>query len=131
MWSTRAFLRGCERLKELGVSDDFEPGQRISRRFADLGYEEFLLVPGDKLISLFTGQTSELPGDHRRFFFLVPTVEEMIQMILRSDFDLRGIDLIDQREWEAVIEREGDRRAFRAGRIDEALLEALCFIKAK
>ena len=87
------------RLKELGLPLIREPGERISRGYADLGYEEFLLISEQRMVSLFSGQVSTLPVDHERFFFAVPTVDQMLREVERRGAEIGSIENRDGRSW--------------------------------
>ena len=85
MWHEPAFLHLCEliaRAQEATVVP--RAGLRLSRGFADVGYEEFVVLPNGKLMSLFTGQQSEFSSDHRGFFFEVLTIERLIELLSQN-----------------------------------------------
>lgn len=126
MWSSKGFLARCERLKGLGFEPELEPGLRVARKFADLGIEEFLLLPSKKIVSLFTGQVSELVDAHLQHLFAVPSTDQLVSMIQKSDFDLEELRFVDQREWEISIRHydSGECHRVCAGRLDEALADA-------
>ncbi|MBN8548425.1 MAG: hypothetical protein J0M12_03800 [Deltaproteobacteria bacterium] len=99
MWSSNAFLKRCEKLKELGLSAEPDTGMRVARGFADLGYEEFYCLSNKKLVSIFTGHLSDLTSEHARFFFEIPPVEELIDRILKQRYDVEAFTYVDQRVW--------------------------------
>lgn len=129
MWSTKEYLKACEQLKGLGLDLPFAAGMRIARGFADLGIEEFLLLPGDKLLSLCSGSTSQLPNEHRKFFFLVPSFEQLVNAIQELDFDLLGVEFKEQREWQVKLldirASDGVLHLFTNQQILLALMQAL------
>jgi hypothetical protein len=102
MWCSNEYLLKCQALRERGIQFPFETGTRLARGFADLGFEEFVILPVGHLLSLFTGQTSELPDDHKRFFFVVPTFEQLVQYLIQSECSLDRIEFRDERSWIAV-----------------------------
>jgi hypothetical protein len=61
-----------------GYQPKFQEGMLIGRGFADLGYEAFLLLPGKKILSLFTAQVTPFPEEHRHFFFVIPSVDDVM-----------------------------------------------------
>lgn len=103
MWSSNAFLKRCEKLKELGLSPDPQTGTRVARGFADLGYEEFYCLNGTKLVSIFTGHPSELSQEHRKFFFSIPSIEGMVDAIAKRGFDVERSEFVNQRSWKFSI----------------------------
>ncbi|RME62070.1 MAG: hypothetical protein D6780_00430, partial [Candidatus Dadabacteria bacterium] len=52
-------------------------GSFVGRGIADVGFEVFRIVPGDKLISLFTGSSVQLTKELAKDLFTVPTAEEL------------------------------------------------------
>ncbi|MEZ4754081.1 MAG: hypothetical protein R3A13_07195 [Bdellovibrionota bacterium] len=101
-WSSKEFLQICEELATLGFKPELNAGGRIARGFADLGFEEYLYLPPNKLISLFTGDKSILPEEHRDFFFVVPTVDEMVNAILEYNARVLSIEHVEQRVWSVL-----------------------------
>ena len=92
---------------KLGQSDlfrVFKPGSHLLRGYADLGHEEFVLVSAGKLVSLYTGVTSTLPEGHEHFFHQVPTIDEISDLILRQDFDIKDVVYAEQRSWKISAE---------------------------
>ncbi len=87
---TPELLAKHEALKHLGVEPVFSSGEKIARGFADLGYEEFVILPQGKLLSLVRGTVSELPQEHRHHFFSVMDVDQ-----LRGLLDGLGWDILE------------------------------------
>lgn len=91
---SREVLARCERLHKRGLlTPAFVEGEQIARGFADIGCEEFLLLPERRLLSLANGKMSVLDRDHERFFFLVPSVDELIDLIERGGSDVEEIGI--------------------------------------
>lgn len=109
MLHSNSFLKECEKLKEKGFSVDFKPGQQIARGFADLGYELFCLLPNNKTTSLFTGEKADFSEDHKEFFFVVPTKDELIEGIQRKGFEIKLLSYVDQREWKIIVEKDEEK----------------------
>jgi hypothetical protein len=103
MWCSPEYLRKCQALRDRGVHFPFETGMRLARGFADLGYEEFVILPVGRLLSLFTGQTSEFPDDHRHFFFAVPTFDQLVQYLIQAGYALEALEFCEQRTWVATV----------------------------
>ena len=99
MWHEPDFLKACETLKQKGRATRFSPGARVARGFADVGFEEFVVLPSGKLMSLFTGTQTELANEHRNFFFEVPGVEELIHELEKAGERIETIEYVNQRHW--------------------------------
>ena len=126
MWSKNRFLKECADLKEQGFPFVQEQGRRIARGYADLGYEEFILLTENKLLSLYSGKPSEIPEGHSHHFFLVPSCDEMVDEIIKRGFDIESLQFKNQRSWEIVAtKKEGNRISEGAPTLEQALLLAL------
>ncbi|MBX7145068.1 MAG: hypothetical protein K1X79_11500 [Oligoflexia bacterium] len=99
MWATKEFLLACKALGEAGIRFNFKVGASVARGFADVGEEEFIVLPGNKLLSAYTGKLSEIDSDNVAFFFVLPTVDEMTDALQRSSFDIESISFENQRHW--------------------------------
>lgn len=127
LWSDRGVLDRCFELQKYEVVFPLVPGAHVARGFADVGYEEFCLLPNDRLVSLFTGSITELREEERRFFFVVPAVD-----MVRDELDRRGWDIVrlecpERRGWiiEVYHELSENRCEARGTSILETVLEAL------
>ena len=124
MWSSNSFLKACERLKNAGFPFVPEQGLRIGRGYADLGYEEFLLLQDRTMLSLFSGKTSELPEGHENFFFVIPSPDEIVHNLATRGASIESISFHQQRIWKVIV--GGSREISVEGRtLHEALLSAL------
>ena len=99
MWFTRDQFALCYELKALGLEPRFEPGDLVARGFADLGFEEFQVLPGPRLLSLTAGSVTPLAQDGRAHFFWIPSSDEAVDLIERCGARIGGITRINQREW--------------------------------
>jgi len=99
LWSSPEFLNLCESLGRCGIHPTWRPGDRVARGFADLGYEEFLVLPGDKLLSLISGTLAACSVEGRAHFFPVPTVDELVQSLVRAGVDVETLSFEEQRQW--------------------------------
>ena len=81
MLNSNEFLASCSKLKECGLVFPVKIGCRLARGFADLGYEEFYLLPANKLLSIYTAKTSEWSVEQEKHFFVVPDVNQLIAVI--------------------------------------------------
>lgn len=126
MWFTRDHFALCSTLRQLGLEPRFEVGDVVARGFADLGFEEFQVLPGPRILSLTAGTLKPLPDDHREHFFWIPSVDEAIALL-----EGRGITISDcvreeQREWRLTVGGEcGMLPTVSARSLHEALLRAL------
>lgn len=126
IYASPEYLRRCEKLGAIRSNVRFEAGQKIARGFADLGYEEFLLLPNNTLLSLFSGKLSDFPEEHLKFFFWVPTSEELLQELVKV-VDIVSIEYFEQRTWKANLTKLKNNQSFAIAQdtLELALLEAL------
>lgn len=140
MWFTRQMFEVCQALKETGLQPRFEPGDVVARGFADLGFEEFQVLPGPKLLSLTAGTTSALSEEHRHFFFWIPSVEETVMLLEREGVEIRSCERKDGREWviqlraeqklgESYTEGGALAESFSSQSIHQSMLAALCHVR--
>jgi hypothetical protein len=126
MWFTRDQFALCSQLRELGLEPRFEVGDLVARGFADLGFEEFQVLPGPRILSLTAGTVKPLPEDHRQHFFWIPSIDELISIV-----ESRGAVLVecvreDQREWRVVLHSNSESRIGASARsLHEACLRSL------
>ena len=127
MWSSREFLRRCEELHALEFKTVFEAGTRVARGFSDLGFEEFIILPGEKLLSIYTGNLSPLREEERAHFFLVPEIDYMLAQIDRLEFDVDCISTADRRVWSMQLRdaRAGAVQRCSASSVAALILEGL------
>lgn len=99
MWSSSEYLEVCKDLHSAGLPLRWEEGQRIGRGYADVGVEEFLLLPGRKLLSLSSGTSSSIVEGHSHFFFWIPSLDECIEEIDRRGWDIQAAIYVERRMW--------------------------------
>lgn len=97
------YLSICEKLQKKGCQTVFERGAIVARGFADLGYEEFVMIDHSRCISLASGLPSEIPEDHHRFFFQIHSVTDIVECISKAGFDILSLIYQDQRHWLAKV----------------------------
>lgn len=133
-WSQPSKLVLLSRLHDLGfLQPKFIAGEKISRGFADLGFEEFVLIAEARMVSLLSGKVSELPREHRAFFFLVPSTYEILDLVHRLVGFPPDVTLEKGRWWRvsgnvAQREKTGETPRVLTTRrecIDESLLDFL------
>lgn len=101
IWSKLKVLELCYKLKDSPLEFIISPGTRVARGYADVGFEEFCVLQGNKMVSLQTGLVSDLELDH---LFVVPTVEELLN-ILPKEFKIliEGSSVfINNREYDSL-----------------------------
>lgn len=108
MFCTPALFTLCNELQAWGILPTFEVGQIVARGFADIGSEEFLVLPGEKLLSLTAGTVKPIPEDHKEFFYWIPSEDECARQI-----DLLGVSKLSverelARKWVVTCEIEGE-----------------------
>jgi hypothetical protein len=109
-------------------------GQRVAREYADLGAEEFILLGGNRIVSLFTGKPSEIPEGHEKHFFRVPSVDELVDALGVHGVTIHAIRFMDQRSW--IVEQEGGSTSAEQGNsghptAEEALMALLLSVSAE
>jgi hypothetical protein len=125
MWFSRAQFEICSELKSWGLETRFEPGDLVARGFADLGYEEFQVLPGTRLLSLTAGTNTPLPEEHRHHFFWIPSIDESVSLLEQAGVTCLRCDRIDAREWNVEAHYDGDCEVQRARSLHEALLSTV------
>jgi len=118
------FLKECEALQQAGWKPALKAGMRVARGFADLGYEEFYLLPQNKLVSIYTGESSQYNPTERDFFFLVPDTKQLIAELNNRECEIISLEHEDNREWVLCLSSE-DRVCFKGNSIKSALIAAL------
>ena len=125
MWFTRQQFEVCNELRMWGLEPRFEPGDVVARGFADLGFEEFQVLPGPKLLSLTAGTSSSLPADHVGHFFWIPSVDECIALLERRGVPCIRCERQDGRQWRVELQCQDESEVQAASHLHEALLRAL------
>lgn len=126
MWFSREQFALCNELRVWGLEPRFEPGDIVARGFADLGFEEFQVLPGPRLLSLTAGTASALPEEHRGHFFWIPSVDEVTELLEVRGARIEHCKRDDGRDW--VIEmrvEDSSRVALRSNTLHGALLLGL------
>lgn len=120
-------LEQCQYLHDLKFRPDLSVGDLVVRNFADLGYEEFRVLPGPSLMSLHTGKITPLVDEERRHFVLIPEVDWVVDQIIRTGLNIASLSFEDQRHWYLVLKDEGGgfQEVVGAKTLHEALLIAL------
>lgn len=125
MLSDIKFLALCQQLSDKGIRPAFSAGEVVGRGFADLGFEEFIVLPGPKLLSLMAGTVSDLPESDYERFFLVPDADVLVQVILRSGGEILNLNFVDQREWQIAVSFNGTLKQASSRKLKDALIELI------
>ena len=126
MWFTRDQFALCNELRIWGLEPRFEPGDVVARGFADLGYEEFQVLPGPSLLSLTAGTVTRLPEDHQGHFFWIPSVDECITLLESKSATVYQLNRIDCREWMLGLNcSDGSELSVSGESLHEVALKAL------
>lgn len=77
-YTSKQILERLSQLHAAGFFMKFEAGDKVARGFADLGFEEFFVLPGNRLSSTFTGEISQLKEGDEKHLFLIPDIDQVI-----------------------------------------------------
>jgi hypothetical protein len=81
MPTTKEQVAACHRLYRLGAFKQFGAGDVIARGFADVGFEEFFILYDGTLLSLTSGDRSNLSDGEKQAFFLIPSIDDILDEI--------------------------------------------------
>jgi hypothetical protein len=125
MWFSREQFELCNELRQWGLEPRFEPGDIVARGFADLGFEEFQVLPGPKLLSLTAGTMTALPSEHAGHFFWIPSIDEAIALLEQMGVECLVCQRNEGREWIFEASMNGTSRLFRGRGLHDVVLHAL------
>jgi len=131
MWFSREQFVLAAEAKQWGLQPRFEPGDIVARGFADLGYEEFQVLPSSKILSLTAGTVSALPHDHTTHFFWIPSADEITDILERRGVPCVSCTRVEQREWLVEAHFVDEIEAHRHQSLHQALLATLCGVLRK
>lgn len=125
MWFTREQFQLCNELRQWGLEPRFEPGDVVARGFADLGFEEFQVLPGPRLLSLTAGTATALPLEHRGHFCWIPSIDEAIRLLEGIGGEITRCSRQDAREWVVELRVRDSMQEFRGRSFHEVVLQVL------
>jgi hypothetical protein len=129
MWFTREQFVLCDELRIWGLEPRFEPGDVIARGFADLGFEEFQVLPSSQMLSLTAGTISRIPEDHKGHFFWIPAVDEGIAWLEARGVVVQQCMRDDARTWVlSLLQSDGEAVEACGESLHETVLRALLLI---
>jgi hypothetical protein len=129
MWFNSVIFELCSLLRAGGVEPKFQPGDLVARRFADLGHEEFQVLPGERLLSLTAGTSAPLPPEHRHHFFWIPSVDEVVELLERHGVEALQLLRGEGRTWRVQGIFNATELTVTARQLHEALLRALVEVR--
>ncbi|MBX7137692.1 MAG: hypothetical protein K1X83_06880 [Oligoflexia bacterium] len=126
---TRQFIQNCAALQGRLRVGELEPGVRVARGFADLGFELFMILSPHKMVSLYTGKSVEIAETEHAQLVPVPSPDELVDLISRNNFDIDGLHFIEQRYWRLTLRdvKSGAQQPFEAATLEEVLLKGLVY----
>lgn len=98
----------AQELRDLGLTTRFEVGDVVARGFADLGYEEFQVLPGSKVLSLTAGTITAIDAEQRSHFIWLPTIDEVVALLERLSILLAEVNRYESRSWTLTLTPEQD-----------------------
>lgn len=108
MWISPEQFQLVQELREAGLEPRFEAGDIVIRGFADLGYEEFQILPGGNILSLTAGTVSALDTDQRGHFAWLPSIDEVIGLLEKRSFVISKLVRQEAREWSLSLSTPND-----------------------
>ena len=106
--NSNQYLKLCQELKHQGIEFEIEPGIRLARGYADLGFEEYYLLPNNKLVSIYLGTLSEYRDEQAGFFFVVPEIQDLVHKALDRGLDASKLKLTEESDWQYQTESSED-----------------------
>lgn len=131
MWFSREQFALAAEAKQWGLTPRFEPGDVVARGFADLGYEEFQVLPSQKILSLTAGSVSALPSEHASHFFWIPSIDEITEILERRGVPCVSCSRVERREWLVEAHFADELETHRHSSLHQALLATLCGVLRK
>lgn len=124
---TAEYLSLCSNLAAGSVAFKVEVGAVVARGFADLGFEEFLVLPGNRLLSLYSGELTKDADLKDSGLFLVPSLDDMQAALVELGYDIVLVEFRDQRDWFLRLKHYSRNVLYEVGasRLEEAFLRAL------
>jgi hypothetical protein len=102
----RDLLRACDGLRAAGCFGSYVAGDLVARGFADVGYEEFLVLHGGRVMSRLTGQISEVTERERAMLFVVPDCDRVVREVGAAGVDVRECHRYPDGGWRVAGEGE-------------------------
>lgn len=97
-------------------------GTMVGRGFADVGFEEFIVISDRELFSLNMAKIVEISSDWREHFFPIYSPDELSSKLYELGFDIEKLVYLDQREWQLSGDIRGEIKVCSARSLEEVLL---------
>jgi len=123
-----SFLEKCLLLKEAGFWKPPKPCMFFGRGFADLGFEVFTVVPGGKLISLFSGDTIPIDLDFKEHFFVIPSCDDIAQELLKLGVEISSLSFFERREWRLTATKNAIELKATSAKVHELFIDTLAMV---
>lgn len=119
----KAMLRSFEMLGRVRTLGALRPGMRVARGFADIGYEEFIVLPNEQLLSLLTGEAAPIDASKREHLFEILSADQLARVVRESGCEFGEICFVDGREWRVEVRSpDGEMVSARAASLDESFM---------
>ena len=127
MLHSRSMLALYEALARALPAQPLEVGDRVGRGFADIGHEEFIVLTGNRLLSLLTGAVTELNQDRREHLFLILSADQLLKKIIQASFEVVKLESINRRSWVCLLRDDSGKReiSIESPSIEEAFVRGL------
>ncbi len=102
MWISPELFKVAEKLKASGYAPALEPGIRVARGFADVGFEEFVILPNGNLMSLFTGEQRPIKDGEIEHLVVVPDVDMITDQLIAHGMNGFHVELLKSNRWSFV-----------------------------
>lgn len=97
------FLAKCQALNAAGFKPELTVGTFVGRGFADLGFELFTYLGAGRVVSHFTGQSSQLTPLEIEKLFVVPSADDLVNEIQKHGLDVVSLEFAEQRIWRLTV----------------------------
>jgi predicted nuclease of predicted toxin-antitoxin system len=97
--SKRELLSLCEAISNRGGLKNFNPGDTVARGFSDFGYEEFIFLENNNVISTISWTKSLLHQSSFEHLFLVPNSNQTFIELERYNVVVQSIVKGKNNDW--------------------------------
>ena len=127
MLHSKRILKLYEQLGRVRTVSGYAVGSRLGRGFADFGLEEFILLTGQRILSLLTGNISSLDEVRSEHIFEILNADQLIAEIHEQGFEIEHLQCHDFRMWTGRIKcvTDGAIHEYESSSLEELLLSLL------
>ena len=128
VWAAPHLHRKFQQLKEI-YPFKLKVGGIVVRAYADLGVEEFLVMPDERLLSLCTGKLVTFQEGDEAHFYRILNCDDMVEEIAKRNCMIAELKHEEGRFW-TVFANLGDMNELRcsAPELQEVLLDLLILV---